>query len=315
LDGCRFHSTGSQYHLPQRRHSHEKTVGEGRQGDRVFKKKEKRKKKKEVLPDGIIPEIEKIRQKSKEYFFLKKNAKIEVRRKLFAGYHNLVTEQISPAIEFLRAMSSRQIRLLPWNIQYHLLQIQEYGIGYLNDVKHFVQTNSIKAGKILSFHAQAVACIPKGKAGKPREFGRVFQLGRIGGNFLIAFNCTSIRMEDKPSLLPVIQEHRKIFGTGVLKGVGTDKGYYTIGNIQGAKNLKINSDGIQRTVKAKNQPPSAVVKTLRDRRAGIEPLIGHAKAFGLRKSKMKSDRATLASGYRSVLGFNLNQIIRQMEAG
>ena len=271
-------------------------------------------KKNAYLPDGVIPEIEKIRKKSKEYFFLKKNAKIEARRSLFASYHKLVTNQLSPALEFLNTLNPRQINSLPWNIQYHLQQIQEFGIGYLKDVHHFVKTNTIKAGKILSFHAQAVACIPKGKAGKPREFGRVFQLGRIGGNFLIAFNCSSVRMEDKPSLMPIIQEHREIFGTGVLKEVGTDKGYYTYGNIQGANDLLINSNGIQRPVNVKTQPPAKEVRVLRDRRAGIEPLIGHAKSFGLRKSKMKSDGATLASGYRSVMGFNLHQILKHMEA-
>lgn len=160
-----------------------------------------------------------------------------------------------------------------------------------------------------------MACIPKKKAGKPNEFGRVFQLGRIGGNFLIAFTSTSVRMEDKPSLIPVIEEHRNIFGADVLKEIGTDKGYYSDRNVRDTQDYSINSNGIQRPVNIQTQPSPEVIKSLRDRRAGIEPLIGHAKAYGLRKSKMKSDRATLASGYRSVLGFNLNQLIRHIEAG
>jgi len=117
-------------------------------------------------------------------------------------------------------------------------------------------------------------------------------------------------MEDKPSLLPVLQEHRKIFGPHALNEVGTDKGYYSKENIEKVNTSSINSDGIQRPVNAKNQVPPEILKALKDRRAGIEALIGHAKAFGLRKSRMKSDRATLASGYRSVLGFNLSQLTR-----
>ena len=54
-------------------------------------------------------------------------------------------------------------------------------------------------------------------------------------------------------------------------------------------------------------------KELFNRRAGVEPLIGHAKRFGLGKSMMKSDEATLASGYRSVTGFNLHQLMRNLE--
>jgi IS5 family transposase len=61
----------------------------------------------------------------------------------------------------------------------------------------------------------------------------------------------------------------------------------------------------------KDQPPEEIVHPLRNRRAGIEPLIGHAKAFGLGRSKMKSDQTTLASGYRAGMGFNLHQFLRQ----
>ena len=53
---------------------------------------------------------------------------------------------------------------------------------------------------------------------------------------------------------------------------------------------------------------------LRNRRAGIEPMIGHTKHGGqLARSKMKSDRATLAAGYGSILGLNLRQLIRYQQ--
>jgi hypothetical protein len=53
---------------------------------------------------------------------------------------------------------------------------------------------------------------------------------------------------------------------------------------------------------------------LHNRRAGIEPLIGHIKRGGqLGKSRMKSDAATLAAGYGFVIGFNLRQLIRNQQ--
>lgn len=55
------------------------------------------------------------------------------------------------------------------------------GWRYLLDVGHSVRTNTLKPGERLAFHTDAVTCIKKGKAGKPHEFGRVFQLGRIRG--------------------------------------------------------------------------------------------------------------------------------------
>lgn len=268
-------------------------------------------KKKAYLPKICI-DIEQIRKKAQAYFFLAKNASIECRRELFKSYHVLVKKQLRPMIEFCESLSSRQLNGLPWNIRKALEQIRNHGWRYLLDVGHFVRNHTIKHGKILSFHAHAVACIKKGKAGKDKEFGRVFQLGRIGGNFLIAFSCQSVRMEDKHSLLPAIHEHQNIFGDNTLQQVGADKGYYKAKNISEVKLMSINADGLQRTATVKDQLSPEVVKPLRDRRSGIEPLIQHAKSFGLGKSKMKSDTATLASGYRSVMGFNLHQLIRHM---
>jgi hypothetical protein len=74
-------------------------------------------------------------------------------------------------------------------------------------------------------------------------------------------------------------------------------------------------DSIQCPVNAKVSPAGqdiALDRRLMDRRAGIEPLIDHVKQLGLGRSQMKSAIATLASGYRSVMTFNLSQMQRHM---
>ena len=56
-----------------------------------------------------------------------------------------------------------------------------------------------------------------------------------------------------------------------------------------------------------------VVEKLHNRRAGIEPLIGHLKqGWQMGRSRMKSDPTTLSAGYSSVLGFNLRQLKRYL---
>lgn len=271
-------------------------------------------KKKAYTPEGLSLDIEQIRQTAQGYFFLAKNASMECRRERFKHYHALVKRQLRPVIDFTASLTARQRGGLPWNIRCTLEQVREQGWRYLLDVGHFVRTHTIKPGKLLSFHAKALACIKKGKAGKAHEFGRVFQLGRIGGNFLIAFSSTSVRMDDKRSLLPAIHEHRDIFGEGTIKQVGADKGYYRAQNIKDVQALSINADGLQRPRRVKDQLPHEVIQSLRNRRSGIEPLIQHAKSFGLGKSRMKSDITTLASGYRAIMGFNLHQLMRHMTA-
>lgn len=273
-----------------------------------------KKAKKRYVPSDLQINMEAINRKAKEYFFLAKNTAIEKRREVFQAYHKLVKQHLKPMIQFCNDLSPQAYAALPWNMRRAIDQITEHGWRFLLDVAHFIRTHTIKPGKILSFHCGAVACIRKGKVGKENEFGRVFQLGRMGGNFMIPFTCTDVRMEDPQSLLPAIEEHRRIFGEEVLQAVGTDKGYYSAHNLREVQQAGINADGIQRPRQVKDRPPEEVVRPLRNRRAGIEPLIGHVKAFGLGKSKMKSDPTTLASGYRAVLGFNLHQLFRHLTA-
>ena len=110
----------------------------------------------------------------------------------------------------------------------------------------------------------------------------------------------------------IIKEHQQIFGPGVLQSVTTDKGYYSRANVKYVEECTGNADGIQRPANIKDQVQGPQKQELYNRRAGVEPLIGHIKRFGLGKSKMKSDRATLSSssGYRSISGFNLHQLMR-----
>lgn len=271
-----------------------------------------RKTKKNCLPDGIDIDIKAIAQKAKEYFFLGKKTAIDKRRKVFKEYHSLITDQLSPAIKFLENLSPTETSRLPWNIKHSLNQISTHARKYLKDVAHFVKTHTMKTGKVLSFHCFQVACIKKGKVGKDKEFGRVIQLGRIVGNFVIAYSSTSVRMDDKQSLVPIVIEHEKIFGKGILKDIATDKGYYSAKNIREIESLGVLADGIQRPGRVKNKPEYANVVHLNNRRAGVEPIIGHVKEFGLRRSKMKSDRAALSQAYRSVAGFNLHQMNRHL---
>jgi transposase, IS5 family len=267
------------------------------------------------LPNGLSFDMKMIKKKAREYFFLPKNKSIEVKREMFRQLHRLVKQQMKPIVELSKRLTKRQVLDLPWNIRRACNQLKNDAWRYLLDVGHFTRAHTIKTGKILSFHAKSVACIKKGKIGKKFEFGRVFQLGRIKGNFLFVLQSSSIEMNDKTCFPKLLMEHASLFGKGVLKTAATDKGYWSSNNQKKLIQLGISVDGLQRpsTVSVLNEDIEAQER-LRNRRAGIEPLIGRAKLGGqLGKSRMKSDTATLAAGYGSILGFNLRQIVRYQE--
>ena len=274
------------------------------------------KEKKEEKALGLQIKKEEITKKYQSYVFLAKNKAKEKKQKLFKEYHGLVKSELKPFVKYVSELSSDFVESLPWNYRDVAQLIKEDAWRYLLDVGHFVRTNTIKPGKLFSWKMREVVCVMKGKLGKDKEFGRVFQLGRIGGNFLVPYTCTSLRMMDKECLPQILQEHGAIFEQTPLESVSvtTDKCYHSDYNVHFVEEMTGDADGVQRPVNIKNQVKDLRKKQeLYNRRAGIEPLIGHAKNFGLRKSRMKSDEATLASGYRSVTGFNLHQLMRHLK--
>ena len=261
-----------------------------------------------------IPNIDiaQIKKKALKYFFAAKNIAFEKKREIFAHLHRFVKKQMKPIVTLCSQIDVHRLKKMPWNIRRAVVQIKSYAWRHLLDVAHFVRNHTIKAGKILSIHAQEIACIAKGKAGKPHEFGRVFQLGRISGNFMIVAQSLNIKMNDKLTFPTLLATHAQIFGKGILQSVATDKGYWSRKNYNKAVESNVNPVGIQQPTKRGQKPLKEDLEMLhlRDRRAGIEPLIGHVKRGGmLGRSSMKTDSGTLAAGYASVCGFNMRQLI------
>lgn len=253
-----------------------------------------------------------IKAKARAYFF-SLNKKIEVKKEKFEALYWSVYFQVIKVTE----LSFTKICLdgLPWNIRRAATQIMEHGKKFLADAKFFVDFGKRVPSKVPSFHLKEVACFNKEKAGKGLQFGRNIQLGRIGGNYMIVAGSTSVRMDDKSAVIPMVEEHQNLFGEKTLESFGTDKGYYKGANQAYLDKLpSLKESALQKPGTDPMSLPEAERETLMrlsDRRAGIEPLIGHIKQGGqLGRSRMKSDQTTLAAGYGAVAGFNLRQTIR-----
>jgi IS5 family transposase len=270
------------------------------------------------IKNPITVGMKKISKKARSYFFLPKKSTEEVKSKNLTALLNIVQKEIHPVLKACENLDENFIKNIPWNFKRTINQISELSRQYFKDVRKFLTTGFLVATKILSFHLQEVACFTKGKLGKKYQFGRGFQLGRIKGNFFFVGKCTSIRMPDKKSLAPMIKEHENIFGIKKINSVSTDKGYYSRKNEKFLARKCVSEVGIQRPCNIKKPRYKPMTKAceekLINRRSGIEPLIGHLKQGGqLGRSRMKSDDTIEASGYTSVLGFNLRQLIRHQK--
>jgi hypothetical protein len=270
---------------------------------------------KEIGKDVWV-DIAGVKEKAKEYFFLAKNAVIEKKRKVFSQLHTKVVSEIVSVTESMLSLAEEDIEKLSQKAQAAWDLILCKGLTLLEDIRIFIKTHSMVPSKILSLHAEKVACICKGKLGKPHEFGRVFQLGRLPGNFMIVGKSKSVQNSDKSAIGGMIYAHAQVFGAKTLESLGTDKSYHSEANVTAAKAAGVREIAIQQPSSIKNgkldlKPERK--KELENRRAGIEPLIGHCKKEGLSRSRMKSDSATESSAYRCVTGFNLRQMSRHIQ--
>ncbi len=261
------------------------------------------------LDVGVTVNLKKIGGFAKEYFFRGKSS-VESQSQILATLINEVKKEVLPVIAYAEKRVVEGALRVKWNLKQILKEVAIYGRQYLKDATYYAKNHKARRGKALSLHAHEVGCITKGKVNKKHEFGRVFQIGRLGGNFLIAL-CSGVNLADKKAVKPMIEKHEELFGTKVLKSLATDRGYYSNKNVKFVTKRGVNENGIQK--------PGPLIQEneeqelLRRRRAGIEPLIGHAKRFGLGRSRMKGDKNTHGSGFTSIMGFNLSQLERKLK--
>ncbi len=267
--------------------------------------------------EPIIINLAEIKAKARACFF-NKSKDVEEKNNLLSDLWISVFKQVCPVLRIIENLfDETDWEQMSWNVKRGTQQILEHSHQYFIDVCKFLNTGIMEVGKRLSFHLNQVACFNKGKLGKGLQFGRAFQLGRIAGNFLVVGKCTTIRMNDKDSLQPMIKMHQQLFGKSDKVSTTTDKGYYSKKNEIFLEKETLEISGLQKPGSPRASPTkeeSAKQVDLINRRAGIEPLIGHAKHGGqLGKSRMKYDRTIESSGYCAVLGFNGRQLIRYLK--
>ena len=256
-------------------------------------------------------DLKAIKKQARVCYFSKSKDKKEKNDHL-GDLWSCVFGQVMGVVKRIEILDDYDFKQMPWNIERLAKQLKTEAYIYFVDVTKFLLHGVIEPTKRLCFHLKEVACFNKNKPGKKYQFGRAFQLSRIGGNFLLVGKSSSVRMDDKKSLKPMVGMQQQLFPETTSLSVATDKGYYSKQNSDYLDASTGSSLGLQKPANVKCQTHSDDTELI-NRRAGIEPLIGHTKQGGqLGRSRMKYDRTIESSGYAAVLGFNGRQLIRYL---
>ncbi len=273
-----------------------------------------------LIPQLLVPlDLSKIRCLAKYYFIYGKG---EEQRK--AWTLEKMKEEMLPAIlalvTFVRLLKGKAL-VIPSNLARYLKLLDLNFLKLLENTNYYIQNHIGQKHKLLSLHMQEIDIFAKGRALRMKvKYGRQWQLGRIGGNFLIIGESDGARCGDHQSVASMISLHWGLFGIDTLESFGTDRGYYSEENwdllsslqemrLEAGKgfNFHLPRSGV------KDCQLSEQDLMLHNRRSGVEALIGHAKAKGqLRRSRATTDLGMKNSGYNSILGFNLRQFTRYL---
>ena len=172
------------------------------------------------------------------------------------------------------------------------------------------------AEKLLHPTLTQARAIVKNKAGKKLEFGLKWLLNRLKGGYVFG-EVVSRRLAE--SLMPVLslQKYRDIFGqTATPEMVVYDRG-----GSDGTTEKKLQEEGVDKIgIQPKGKKEWLVVeadqKAVMSHRGKTEGVIGSLKAkrYDFNKGRQRSNESLMAAGHRSILGLNLNNLIRDLMA-
>ena len=244
------------------------------------------------------------KKKIKEYQFF---AKTKEEKQKLIGEVREISVSFLEELQRISGMKENLERLKPAMRKEldHLLKIIP---TLLDQIKSWLDTGQVAAGKVISLYKEAPHFIKKGKIGKSVEIGRKWIINQYVGGFLMVIAPENPVIADTDCVKISLQESIRTFGE-IPDSYGTDRGMYSKKNIKRCKRYGVKKVGIQPKGQADWEVDRETARELYCRRAGIEPRIGIAGRLGLKKSRMKTDDGDIISGQRAAIGFNLKKLM------
>ena len=191
-----------------------------------------------------------------------------------------------------------------------ILRFLELGPVLMEQIEYWLSTGKVAKDKIVSLWKHVPKAIPKGKIGKPVEFGRKWIVNCYRGGYCLVASTENPKISDQHCVLESLSLHAEVFDT-MPQSYGADRGMWSQENIELCMSAGIDKIALQPKGKAKARLSRQDLRELTCRRAAIEPRIAHLKTRGMGRSKMKTDFGDLISGYRSALSWNLSLLMRE----
>jgi len=251
------------------------------------------------------------RQKAREYrlFAKTKDGKDRVMGQM-ARIVEGINEQLGTALE----APCGTLRKYALVARAKLVQLQQTMGKLLPQIRSWLRTGRVAAGKIISLHIPQLYSIVRGKAGKKVEFGLRWGIRRLGGGYLLATWATDRReLEDTKFALRAVEEHIALFGEPP-HSYAYDRGGYSAHNLSALSQLGVQEVGLAPRGRTRWAVSEPVRERLVKERALVEGGIGTIKSprYAFNRPAARSAAMMGACGQQAVLGFNTTKLIREL---
>ncbi len=193
-----------------------------------------------------------------------------------------------------------------------LAQLHQTVGKLLPQIRYWLRTGYVAAGKIINLHIPELYSIVRGKVGKTVEFGLSWGITRLRGGFVLATMARDkADLQDSKFAVRAVEDLVTLLGKAP-RAYAYDRAGHSAKNVERLGELGVRDVGLA----PRGRTPWEVEGKVKDRlikeRALVEGSIGTIKRakYGFNRPAARSAAMMGACGQRAALGFNLTKLVR-----
>jgi len=226
-----------------------------------------------------------------------------------------LTGQLGKAVQ--AAASGRRLRGQALAAEQKLSGLHQTMMKLLPQIRHWIKTGHVAAGKIINLHIPELYSIVRGKVGKAVEFGLSWGITRLQGGFILAtLGGQRSDVQDTTFAVRAVEDLAALFGKAPTS-YAYDRGGHSEENIKRLRQLGVRNVGLAPRGRAEWQVDGKIRDKLIRERAQVEGAIGTIKGqkYGFNRPAARSAAMMGTCGQRAVLGANLAKLARGLAGG
>jgi hypothetical protein len=186
----------------------------------------------------------------------------------------------------------------------------------LPQIRHWLRTGRVAAGKIINLYIPELYSIVRGKAGKAVEFGLSWGLTRLRGGFILATMARERgELQDSSFAVRAVEDLAALFGKAP-RAYAYDRAGHSAANIARLRKLGVRYVGLAPRGRTAWAVKGRLKEELIRERTLVEGSIGTIKGqkYAFNHPAARSAAMMGVCGQRAALGFNLTKLVRGIAA-